>query len=154
MFILSCFCPVCSDCFAFSTMESPQSMLGDLPADSDEPGPSPVAIDQKPNPSGKGSYFAMPNLRRANTVAQEGNTRISKSARDRSATSLLRAKGSLGMLQQTPLKRSRTHHPVPGPREPKHFTVGNVGQNGKIFLRYGLLFLAPCAIRSAVCKPR
>lgn len=117
-------------------MESPQSILGDLPVDPDEPGTCPVAIDQKPIASGKGSsYLAMPNLRRANTVAQERDTRKSKAARDRFATSMLRSKGSHGMLQQTPLKRSRTHQ-VPGAREPKHFTVGNVGQNGKIFLRY------------------
>lgn len=125
-------------------------MLGDLPIDSDEPGPYQTAIEQKPSAPGRGTRYAMPNLRRANTVAQGGTSRNlteSKAARDRSATSLPRAKDSHEMLRQTPLQRSRTHQTprgvVAGAREPKHFTVGNVGQNGKIFLRY----LEPCAVR-------
>lgn len=127
-------------------MDSAQSILGDLPVKSDDPDldPDPIAIEDRTDTSGHGTHYATLNLRRANTVAQGGNTR-NMTARDRSATSFLRAK-SHEMLQQTPLKRSRTHQSpgglVAGAREPKHFTVGNVGQNGKIFLRY----LNPCAI--------
>lgn len=130
-------------------MDSAQSTLGDLPVKSDDHDLDPIAIEDGRNASGNRTLYAMSNLRRANTVAQGGNTRNrieSKPARDRSATSLLRAKDSHEMLQHTPLKRSRTHQSpgglVAGAREPKHFTVGNVGQNGKIFLRY----LNPCAI--------
>lgn len=64
----------------------------------------------------------------------------SNAARDTSATSLLRPKDSREMLRRGgPLKRSNTQQTPrdapAAPREPKHFTVSNVGQNGKIFLR-------------------
>lgn len=63
----------------------------------------------------------------------------SNAARDRFAASLLRPKDSHELLSKVSLKRSNTHQPrdaLAAPREPKHFTVSNVGQNGKIFLRY------------------
>jgi len=83
------------------------------------------------------------NLRRANTVAQGGNIKQhleSKATRDRTATTGLRAKDSHELLRKSPLQRSQTHRgPLearPAPRKAGHFTVGSVGQNGKIFLRY------------------
>ncbi|KAJ5684185.1 uncharacterized protein N7477_000530 [Penicillium maclennaniae] len=85
------------------------------------------------------------NLRRANTVAQGGNiikrNLELKATRDRTATATtgLRAKDSHELLRQAPLQRSQTHRgPLearPAPRRAGHFTVGSVGQNGKIFLR-------------------
>jgi hypothetical protein len=87
---------------------------------------------------------ALSNLRRANTVAQGGNiikrNLELKATRDRTATTGLRAKDSHELLRKGPLQRSQTHRgPLearPAPRKAGHFTVGSVGQNGKIFLRY------------------
>ncbi|KAF7171714.1 hypothetical protein CNMCM5623_004024 [Aspergillus felis] len=83
------------------------------------------------------------NLRRAHTVAQGRN--IAKSnvgvrvVRGRVATSILRAKDSHEILKKRPVKRfdipQAPRDARAGAREPNHFTVGNVGQNGKIFLR-------------------
>ncbi|GFF83292.1 guanine nucleotide exchange factor LTE1 [Aspergillus udagawae] len=89
--------------------------------------------------------FATPasNLRRAHTVAQGRN--ISKSnvgvraVRGRVASSILRAKDSHEILKKRPVQRfdipQAPRDALAGAREPNHFTVGNVGQNGKIFLR-------------------
>lgn len=86
------------------------------------------------------------NLRRANTVAQGGNlikrNLESKATRDRTNTTGLRAKDSHELLRNGPLQRSQTQahrgplEARPAPRKAGHFTVGSVGQNGKIFLRY------------------
>ena len=84
-------------------------------------------------------------LRRANTVAQGANiikrNLELKATRDRTATTTgIRAKDSHELLRKIPLQRSQTHRgPLearPAPRKAGHFTVGSVGQNGKIFLRY------------------
>ena len=80
------------------------------------------------------------NLRRANTVAQGGNiikrNLELKAAREKTAG--LRAKDSHEILRHQ-LQRSQTHRgPLearPPGRKAGHFTVGSVGQNGKIFLR-------------------
>ncbi|OQE19820.1 hypothetical protein PENSTE_c014G04542 [Penicillium steckii] len=83
-------------------------------------------------------------LRRANTVAQGANiikrNLELKATRDRTATTTgIRAKDSHELLRKIPLQRSQTHRgPLearPAPRKAGHFTVGSVGQNGKIFLR-------------------
>lgn len=91
----------------------------------------------------RSGHHAPSNLRRANTVAQGGNIKRNlelKATRDRSATTGLRAKDSHELLRKAPLQRSQTHRgPLearPAPRKAGHFTVGSVGQNGKIFLRY------------------
>lgn len=91
-----------------------------------------------------GAPNATSNLRRANTVSQGGNiikrNLELKATRDRTATTVLRAKDSHELLRKAPLQRSQTHRgPLearPAPRKAGHFTVGSVGQNGKIFLRY------------------
>lgn len=68
-------------------------------------------------------------------------------ARAPTADSPLRTRGSHELLQQQQqsslsLKRSLTQRgprdapPASGGRSRNHFTVGSVGQNGKIFLRY------------------
>ncbi|BCR84827.1 mitotic regulator LTE1 [Aspergillus chevalieri] len=101
----------------------------------------------KPFGSATESTFATSNLRRANTVAQGGGN-ISKNNLESSAVdkekpaevSQLRTRDSHELLQKPlSLKRSLTQR---GPRDAlvngrggSHFTVGSVGQNGKIFLR-------------------
>ncbi|PYH89470.1 hypothetical protein BO71DRAFT_434774 [Aspergillus ellipticus CBS 707.79] len=90
------------------------------------------------------TQYATTDLRRAHTVAHGRNTKETlvigpRTARERMATSLLRVKDSHELLR----KRSFKHPDVSqtprdasvGTRELNHFTVGNVGQNGKIFLR-------------------
>ncbi|KAK6814124.1 hypothetical protein RU639_009902 [Aspergillus parasiticus] len=83
-------------------------------------------------------------LRRAHTVAQGKNvgekTKVgSKTARERIATSFLRVKDSHELLRKRSSKRldapASPRDTPAAAREPNHFTVGNVGQNGKIFLR-------------------
>ncbi|KAJ5137365.1 hypothetical protein N7526_003598 [Penicillium atrosanguineum] len=103
-----------------------------------------VHISELPLDRTRGGY-ASSNLRRANTVAQGGNiikrNLELKATRDRTATATtgVRAKDSHELLRKTPLQRSQTHRgPLearPAPRKAGHFTVGSVGQNGKIFLR-------------------
>lgn len=97
-----------------------------------------AAVGSSPN--------ATSNLRRANTVAQGGNLIKRnfelKATRDRTNTTGLRAKDSHELLRKGPLQRSQTQahrgplEARPAPRKAGHFTVGSVGQNGKIFLRY------------------
>lgn len=90
------------------------------------------------------------NLRRANTVAQGGNlirrNLELKTTRDRTNTTGLREKNSQDSLRKGPLQRSQTHRtPLAAraaPRKAGHFTVGSVGQNGKIFLRYNHGFIS------------
>jgi hypothetical protein len=90
------------------------------------------------------AQLATSNLRRANTVAQGGNlirrNLELKATRNRNATTGTRPRGSKERLRKDALQRSQTHRdPRPGPppgRKAGHFTVGSVGQNGKIFLRY------------------
>lgn len=103
-----------------------------------------VQVNELPLDRTRSGGHAPSNLRRANTVAQGGNiikrNLELKATRDRTATTGLRAKESHELLQETPLQRSQTHRgPLearPAPRKAGHFTVGSVGQNGKIFLRY------------------
>lgn len=96
------------------------------------------------------TQYATTDLRRAHTVAHGRNTKESptigsKTTRERLATSLLRVKDSHEILRKRSFKRLDTSQAprdaAVGAREPNHFTVGNVGQNGKIFLRYGRLAL-------------
>ncbi|KAJ5887913.1 hypothetical protein N7495_007954 [Penicillium taxi] len=87
-------------------------------------------------------------VRRANTVAQGGDiSRILelkelKARRGRTNSTGIRAKDNQEPLRKhslQSLQRSHTHRaqPTAGPagRKAGHFTVGSVGQNGKIFLR-------------------
>ncbi|KAJ5793135.1 uncharacterized protein N7503_009113 [Penicillium pulvis] len=126
----------------------------DRPAHSkDQSGPS-VRINELPTLDRTRSA-ATPRtitpLRRANTVSQGSLIKKNlerKATRDRTATtgtalgvgvSGLRAKDSNELLRKSPLQRSQTHRgPLearPAGRKAGHFTVGSVGQNGKIFLR-------------------
>ncbi|KAJ6081906.1 hypothetical protein N7499_006780 [Penicillium canescens] len=80
------------------------------------------------------------NLRRANTVAQGGNiikrNLELKAAREKTAG--LRAKDSHEILRHQLQRSQTTRGPLearPPGRKAGHFTVGSVGQNGKIFLR-------------------
>ncbi|KAI2974720.1 hypothetical protein CBS147323_1380 [Aspergillus niger] len=90
------------------------------------------------------TQYATTDLRRAHTVAHGRNTKEtatigSRTTRERLATSLLRVKDSHEILRKRSFKRPDTSQAprdaAVGAREPNHFTVGNVGQNGKIFLR-------------------
>lgn len=81
-------------------------------------------------------------LRRAHTVAQGVAAKRSvgrRTAKDR-ANSLLRGRNSSDVLRQRSLKRSNAQEAAPEAftvgREAKHFTVGNVGNNGRMYLRY------------------
>lgn len=81
------------------------------------------------------------------TRLQDGQARNNTSpAKAKQRTnSLRRAKNSSEVLRQRALKRSNTIDVPPegigisglGGREARHFTVGNVGHNGKMYLRYG-----------------
>ncbi|THC90044.1 hypothetical protein EYZ11_010501 [Aspergillus tanneri] len=88
--------------------------------------------------------YATSNLRRAHTVAQGRNmgTKTSmglKAAKERMTTSLLRVKDSQELLHKRSSRRLdlsvSPRDTLAGAREPNHFAVANVGQNGKIFLR-------------------
>ncbi|KAJ6093336.1 hypothetical protein N7486_008625 [Penicillium sp. IBT 16267x] len=126
----------------------------DRPAHSkDQSGPS-VRINELPTldrtRSGATPKTTAP-LRRANTVAQGSLIKKNlerKATQDRTATtgtapgmtvSGLQAKDSNELLRKSSLQRSQTHRgPLearPAGRKAGHFTVGSVGQNGKIFLR-------------------
>jgi hypothetical protein len=81
-------------------------------------------------------------LRRANTVTPGAikKTLELKAIRERTATGV-RAEGShelLGKLQRSQTQTLRPQVARPPGRKAGHFTVRSVGQNGKIFLRYGL----------------
>jgi hypothetical protein len=105
-------------------------------------------------------------LRRANTVAQGSLIKKNlerKATRERTATtgtalgvgaSGLRAKDSNELLRKLPLQRSQTHRgPLearPAGRKAGHFTVGSVGQNGKIFLRYDRYFVRISNLYTAI----
>ncbi|KAJ5601686.1 hypothetical protein N7510_011220 [Penicillium lagena] len=92
--------------------------------------------------SGEAQHATL-KLRRANTVAQGGNpirrNQELKAKRERTAPTVVRARDSKGRLRKDALQRSQTQRdPRPAPpsgRRAGHFTVGSVGQNGKIFLR-------------------
>ncbi|RAL09554.1 mitotic regulator LTE1 [Aspergillus homomorphus CBS 101889] len=84
------------------------------------------------------------DLRRAHTVTHGTNpkdkpTANAKTTRERIATSFLRVKDSHELLRKRSFKRANPSQTpadsLPTAREPNHFTVGNVGQNGTIFLR-------------------
>ncbi|KAJ5174454.1 uncharacterized protein N7482_000331 [Penicillium canariense] len=122
----------------------------DSPAHSrDKPAEPRVRVDELPaliRTRSGGSPNATSLLRRANTVAQSGNiirrNLELKATRERTATTTgLRIKGSHELLQKSPLQRSQTQmhrgplETRPAGRKAGHFTVGSVGQNGKIFLR-------------------
>lgn len=114
-------------------------------------------------PAAGGTPKATSNLRRANTVAQGANPIKRnlglKATRDRTNTTGLRAKNSHELLRNSPLQRSQTHRgPLearPAPRRAGHFTVGSVGQNGKIFLRYDRDIISgtgfPCRTPDPAC---
>ena len=78
---------------------------------------------------------------------EDNNEGLTRTRRAPTADSPLRTRGSHELLQQQQqsslsLKRSLTQRgprdapPASGGRGRNHFTVGSVGQNGKIFLRY------------------
>lgn len=83
-------------------------------------------------------------LRRAHTVAQGKHiakkSNIGSKAVEEKATPPIRIKDSHELLPRRSLKQlgpqKVPRETLPAVRESSHFTVGNVGQNGKIFLRY------------------
>ncbi|KAL3482362.1 hypothetical protein BJX99DRAFT_216894 [Aspergillus californicus] len=106
-------------------------------------GASTIAIDKgtRPNETAKSPYIAS-TLRRAHTVAQGRNiakkTNIgSRAAAEKAA--LIRTKDSHELLRSRSFKnlepQKTSRETFAGARESSHFTVGNVGQHGKIFLR-------------------
>ena len=106
---------------------------------------TPIESEPKVNASENAdTQYATTDLRRANTVAHERNMKEnstigSRTTRERLATSFLRVKDSHEILRKRSFQRSEPpqalRDAVVGAREPNNFTVGNVGQNGKIFLR-------------------
>ncbi|KAL3438350.1 hypothetical protein BDV09DRAFT_192245 [Aspergillus tetrazonus] len=122
--------------------------LDDSPRKSEE-----VHTRVSPVSAGNGSKLNAPirvpyvtsALRRAHTVAQAKHiakkTNIgSGTAGDKAAPPLVQTKDSHEVLRARSFKLLDTKPKVrrevfAGPRESSHFTVGNVGQNGKIFLR-------------------
>jgi hypothetical protein len=131
--------------------------LDDRPRKSDEahPGYSPALTSKvsKSNAPPKPAYVTS-TLRRAHTVAQGRNiakkTNIgSRAVGEKPAVPLIRSKDSHELLRRRSLKHLDTQK-IPREtftalRESSHFTVGNVGQNGKIFLRYEQTLVSPCA---------
>ncbi|KAL3453389.1 hypothetical protein BJX65DRAFT_122734 [Aspergillus insuetus] len=122
--------------------------LDDRPRKSDEAhlGYSSPAMTSKASKSiapPKPAYVTS-TLRRAHTVAQGRNiakkTNIgSRAAGEKPAVPLIRSKDSHELLRRRSFKHLDTQK-IPREtftalRESSHFTVGNVGQNGKIFLR-------------------
>ncbi|KAL5340082.1 hypothetical protein BJX70DRAFT_131491 [Aspergillus crustosus] len=103
---------------------------------------SPVSAGKEPK-SKKATKvpYVTSTLRRAHTVAQGKNiarkTNIgSRSAGEKAAVPIIRTKDSHELLRRRSLKHLDTQlYSIAGARESSHFTVGNVGQNGKIFLR-------------------
>lgn len=96
-------------------------------------------------PTSADPQYGLSQLRRAHTVAKgknmaEKSSVGEKTARERMVTSLLRVKSSHEALRKRSFKRldalAASRDGPAATREPNHFTVGNVGQNGKIFLRY------------------
>ncbi|RAH64173.1 mitotic regulator LTE1 [Aspergillus aculeatinus CBS 121060] len=88
--------------------------------------------------------YTTSDLRRAHTVTHGTNTMDkhtanAKTIREQIATSFLRVKDSHELLRKRSFKRANPSKAagdsLPASREPNHFTVGNVGQNGTIFLR-------------------
>ncbi|KAL4980693.1 hypothetical protein BDW66DRAFT_36647 [Aspergillus desertorum] len=127
-------------------------------------GPSVASLEGRPRKSeevharvspvsaGNSSKLNAPNkvpyataLRRAHTVAQAkhivNKTNIgSVTTGQKAALPLLRTKDSHEVLRARSFRQPEPKPKLPreafaGPRESSHFTVGNVGQNGKIFLR-------------------
>jgi hypothetical protein len=87
------------------------------------------------------------NLRRARTLNQSGT-----GIRRHPSGSLLHVKNSKEVLRNRSAKKRS--HAVPdlstSGREGKHFTVGNVGNNGRLYLRYGntqSLLMGPYDVR-------
>lgn len=82
------------------------------------------------------------DLRRANTVAQgrDISTRNPPRGAERVRTKSLRrvknSKEALAHPFRLPKEADVTPDSAGTGREPRHFTVGNVGNNGKIYLRY------------------
>ena len=89
--------------------------------------------------------FVTTDLRRAHTVAQDRNVNKRKVGPGRTKQrrpdgALLRAKDSHDLLNQRSLKRYNAldtpRDAFANAREAKNFTVGKVGHNGRIYLRY------------------
>ena len=95
-----------------------------------------------------GNVAKNPESSREEEEDKEDNNEALAPTRAPTADSPLRTRGSHELLQQqqqsplSPLKRSLTQRgprdapSASGGRSRNHFTVGSVGQNGKIFLRY------------------
>lgn len=134
-------------------MEPRISTSHHIPAKSDTISPGLFRIHDEDNlalnahDNGAEAHYAMSNLRRVHTVAQDRNVTKrsprSRSTKKRVTEALLRVRDSHDLvLRRRSLKRSNAHE-VPcdalaAVREAKNFTVGNVGHNGRIYLRYVL----------------
>ena len=125
-------------------MDSSSSTVSDFPRPPTQvqPGFERHSNANVPNPTE--IQYATSHLRRAHTVAQGRNMGERpgmglRTAKDRMTSSFLRVKDSHELLRKRSSKRldafPAPRDPLAGAREPNHFTVGNVGQNGKIFLR-------------------
>lgn len=88
-------------------------------------------------PAGSAAAGGQQGLRRAHTVAQTGNPPRPGRLR---TNSLRRTNNSNELIRQGPLESPSSSSDGVGSRsdgrEGRYFTVGNVGNNGKIYLRY------------------
>lgn len=92
---------------------------------------------RSPSPACIGKF----GLRRSHSGAQRRKgSKVASSTAVEPAESLSPARGVNEPVGPRPSKRSQsrdiTADGLTGSREGRHFTVGNVGQNGKIYLRY------------------
>ncbi|KAK1138460.1 Guanine nucleotide exchange factor lte1 [Aspergillus melleus] len=125
-------------------MESSSPAASDLPRTPTQTQPGFERPSNANAPNTTEIQYVTSHLRRAHTVAQgrnmgEKTSTGFRTAKERMATSFLRVKDSHELLRKRSSKRLDAFPPprdtLAGAREPNHFTVGNVGQNGKIFLR-------------------
>ena len=94
----------------------------------------------------------MLGIRRAHSVAKSQNILnhdVSRRENYRGNTSHCRRKGSNEVMGQEGLRSDANnpgleHSGIPNAREGRHFTVGNVGNNGKLYLRCVRIVLMWC----------
>lgn len=140
------------------TVEPSGSLRGLVPQESK----GSVVVSTSLSPAPPALLHGGSNLRRARTVAQgtHGSSSLANTDRDRVAANLLRMKDSHEVLRQRSLKRSNTHGALRDgsaiAKEAQHFMVGNVGNNGRIYLRYVKIGVScgcmPCTSYSPTLK--
>jgi hypothetical protein len=129
--------------FLFAAMESLALLNSSGPAMNS----SPAEVDRQHASHSHGPRVSTPgissgprrqrsrsNLRRAHTVGTMGKKTGAPGEKRGPTSSSLRANGSSDRLRKPPEPPAGKESSAGG-REGKHFTVGNVGNNGRIYLR-------------------